>query len=251
MIKFFTSFDRIDYPLRYVTVNPFTFQRFPKWFNYYGYQVKEILLDTGVDTLFHIYNLKDYPKHHINNYINIISYFNKLAKKHDIKVIVTIPDIPSDYPSREHLYPYNVIRTIEYIEYFKEKVIPRYDNVIFMPVVQGKKDSWLSLVTTYKKYYNIYKDFEIVAVGIVCVSTKYKKLANIILEFDQITDHNYHVFGPSIKAIRLVYDKVKSMYSFDSSAFVKTYCKYKYREYKNRVHALQEFLKKMPPNIIY
>ncbi len=218
-MRFFTSFDRINIPLKYIVVNPTTFQRFNTWYREYGYNLKEILLDTGVDTLFKQLNLKDYPQWWINNYINIIGSLNSFAKRHGVKVYAVIPDVPVDYKGREHLYPWNVSRTIQYIQYFMNKVIPRYKNIVFVPVVQGAKDSVLSIITTYKKYYDIYKKFEIVALGPTCSTRKYKKLANMILKFDQIAQHEYHAFGPSLKTIKLVHGKARNMHSFDSTGY--------------------------------
>jgi len=179
VIKFFTSFDRIDMQLKYVTLNPFSFRRFLSWvYRYPG--VKEILLDTGVDTLFNpeFKGLMDYPSWYLSDYLKVVSYLDRIiARKFNAKIFAVIPDIPADYPGRGHLYPWNVKRTIEYIQYFVEKIVHRFQNITFIPVVQGAKDSITSVVNTYRKYYDLYKRFQIVAVGPTCTTLKYKKLS--------------------------------------------------------------------------
>jgi len=253
VIKFFTCFEKINMQLKYVTVNPFSFKRFLLWINKYP-KVKEILLDTGVETLFspEFKGLPDYPSWYLHDYLRVISYFDKvIAKKYDAKIFVIIPDIPTDYPGRGNLYPWNVKRTIEYIQYFIDKVIHRFNNVEFIPVVQGSKDSITSVVNTYKKYHDLYKKFNLVALGPTCSTRAFKKLAKLILVFDKITQHEFHVFGPGIKTIKLVYDKVGNMRSFDSTSYVKQYTKYKYREYNGLTDALVKFMSALPSNIDY
>ncbi|RLG79449.1 MAG: hypothetical protein DRO40_12885 [Thermoprotei archaeon] len=250
-IKFFTSFDRIEMQLKYVTLNPFSFRRFLSWIYRYP-DVKEILLDTGVDTLFNHRGLKDYPSWYLSEYLKCVYYLDRIiARKFNVEVFAVIPDIPADYPGRKHLYPWNVKRTIEYIQYFLEKVVHRYQNITFIPVVQGAKDSISSVVNTYERYFDLYKKFQLVAVGPTCITRKYKKLAKLILTFDRVTNHEYHVFGPGLATIRIVHDKVKNMRSFDSTAYVKRYTRYKYREYNGLKDALKEFMLKLPPNIEY
>jgi len=250
-IKFFTTFDRIEIQLKYVTLNPFSFKRFISYFLRFP-DIEEVLLDTGVETLFHpeFRGLIDYPASYISDYLKVLSYLNTVVAKR-ATVFAVIPDIPCDYPGRGHLYPYNVKRTIEHIQYFLDKYVNKFRNVTFIPVVQGAKDSISSVINTYKQYYELYRKFEIVAVGPTCTTMKYKKLAKLIITFDIVAEHEYHVFGPSLRTIQLIHDKVKNMRSFDSSAYIKSYVKYKYRGHNGITEALREYMKKLPPNVIY
>jgi len=246
MIKFFTNIVCIDYPLKYIVTNPFQKSWLYLYLRMHGNSVKEVLIDTGVETLFMRHNLPDYPEHFIRDYIRFIELLNDwLAKKY--KVYVVIPDIPVDYPGRDSLYPYNVHRTIEYIKYFLDNVVPKYDKITFIAPIQGKKDNIPSVLKTYTDYYELYKEFEMVALAPTCTTRKWKLLAEMILRFDHITKHKYHIFGAHIKTIQFIADKVKNMYSFDSSSYF--WLNGRKTSGYQRTEVLKQFLKKLPPNI--
>ena len=247
MIRFFTNFDGVEYQLRYVVVNPFNFPAFMSWVRRFP-NVREILLDTGVETFFLRQNLPDYPRWFLKQYIRLIEILNDFYARR-YKVIVTVPDIPCDYPGRGYLYPWNVKRTIEYIQYFLDNIIPKYDKITFMAVVQGKKDSIPSVLKTYMEHQDVYREFSLIALGPTCSTRAWKTLAELILRFDAITRHRYHVFGPTKRTIKLVAGRVRYMYSFDSTGY---FHNGKLRAHRReRTRAFLEWIKDLPPEVEY
>lgn len=160
--------------------------------------------------------MKDYPRGHILKYYQTSRYLAKRYK--DVKFYFVIPDVPSDYDNNP--IPDNIEKTIKYIEdYLQHEYLSDLDNAEVIAVVQGKKDIISSVVYTYKRYYDLYKNFKFLGLGPTCSTKSVKKLARLILTFDNVVNKPFHVFGPNLRAIKLVVGKVKRMYSFDSGSF--------------------------------
>ncbi len=223
-MKFFTNPTGLLLGLKYIVINPVTENLHLRYIRKNKNFIREILIDTGVDYLFNIYNLKDYPHWWINKYLLLIRRVVNIVKNNNIKIFTVIPDIPTDYPTRTSLYPWSIKKTTEYIEYFLEKIIPNTNETIWIAPVQGKKDDIHSILKTYMDNYELYKHFEYVAIAPTCTTKRYRLLAELIIRFDiMIRTHNprqkYHVFGPGIRTISMIVNKVKNMYSFDSTAY--------------------------------
>lgn len=251
-IKFFTNPLGITIPLKYITINPYHEQQYIEYI--VKFRPREILLDTGVDYLFNILNYRDYPKGWINRYVVMIGKVYSIIRRYNIKLFIVIPDIPVDYEGREHLYPWNVKRTLEYIRYFLDNVMPKYEKITFIAPVQGKRDSISSVLKTYVENIDLYREFKYIAIAPTCTTRKYKLLAELITRFDHAVSHNYgehkyHVFGPGLKTIQLIASKVRNMYSFDSTA----YFYYNHKRVcagRERTESLIHFCKKLPSNVL-
>ena len=224
MVKFFTNPTGLRVRLKYIVVNPVTEGLHIRYIVGNRDWIREILIDTGVDYLFNMIGYRDYPRWWINKYIMFIRRIEQLVQGTDIKLFATIPDIPADYRGREKLYPWNVHRTIEYIQYFMHNIIPLFNNIEWIAPIQGRRDDILSVVRTYTENIDLYKNFRYVAIAPTCTTRKYRLLSELILRMDNVIryyniDQKYHVFGPSLKTIRIVYGKAVNMYSFDSTAY--------------------------------
>jgi len=222
MVIFYTSVEGIEpavfcYP--YIVVNPWCFYEAVRYIEICRDRVKSILVDTGVDKLFKQLNVRDYPEWYIARYVQMVRtmvarYGNR------IEIIYTIPDIPVDYEGRENLYPWNVQRTVEYIEMFRSRYIDYLRPAKPMPVVQGKKDDIMSVLDTYRRYEHLYNEFEIIGLGPTCHTKKWSALSQMILIFDRNVSRPFHSFGAHLKAIeRVLKWRLRYFRSFDSSAY--------------------------------
>jgi len=218
MVIFYTSIEGLEptlicYP--YIVINPWSFSEGLRYVQICKDKVKSVL----VDTVFNYMKLRDYPEWYIQEYVRIV---RKLAVMYSnrYEIYYVIPDIPCDYPGREHLYPWNVTRTIEYIEMFRARYIDQLRPAKAIAVVQGRRDDIRSVIDTYRKYEHIYNEFEIIALGPICTTKKWSLLARLILAFDRNVSKPFHAFGIHIKALEYVMKwRLNNFRSFDSSAY--------------------------------
>lgn len=77
------------------------------------------------------------------------------------------------------------------------------------------------MVSTYKRYYDLYKQFEFLGLGPTCSTRSVVKLAELIVTFNSISHTRFHVFGPNVRAVKMALEKSRceKWYSFDSGAF--------------------------------
>ena len=245
MVIFYTGIEGLEptlvcYP--YIVINPWSFSEGMRYIQICRDKVKSILIDTGVDKLFNYLKLRDYPDWYITQYVQMVRRVAVTYGKH-YEVYYVIPDIPCDYPGRKHLYPWNVQRTIEYIELFRSKYIDYLKPAKPIAVVQGRRDDIKSVIDTYHRYEHIYNEFEVIGLGPVCTTKKWSMLANLIVAFDRNVSRPFHCFGAHIKAIeKAVKWRPRRWRSFDSSAY-KYVNREGYRYAKSRKEIAESFLR--------
>jgi len=222
MVIFYTSIEGLEptlvcYP--YIVINPWSFYEGLRYIQICRDKIKSILIDTGVDKLFNYMKLKDYPDWYVRQYVQMIRRIAVMyGKRYEIYYV--IPDIPCDYPGREHLYPWNVQRTVEYIEMFRSRYIDALKPARPIAVVQGRRDDIKSVIDAYHRYEHIYNEFEILDLGPVCTTKKWSILADMIIAFDRNVSRPFHSFGAHIKAVEKALKwRPKNWRSFDSSAY--------------------------------
>lgn len=214
----FVSVARLSSPNYYwpnVVVNPLILNDLKRWLGK-GNRPERVLVDTGVHTLFHKYGLEKYPEWFDARYAWFIRVVHRLAG--DVEEFAwVIPDVPADYETTAHLYPKNVQVTLENIKRYLKLYVGKLPGEP-LAVVQGKKDDADSVVNTYLSNLDVYGEFERIAVGPTCATKQYRDLARMILRFDKVAKHDFHVFGMHLKAFSLVAGRTQRFYSFDSSA---------------------------------
>jgi len=242
VIRFFTSCHGLSIAYPYVIVQALLKDEGIRYVE--RFRPRAVWIEPNVHKFFAEYNLPDYPSWFINEYAQTVKVLSKVFERLGVEeVFYTIPDVPCDYPGRESLYPFNVERTLHYIKLFKQKYV---NDIPATPVavVQGKKDVISTVINAYLKNKDLYDEFELIAVGPTCATRNAVKLAKLVLSFDRVTARPYHVFGPSLAAIKRVVGKVKMMYSFDNSS----YYFHNGRKIKNRcerAQALKAYLQKL------
>ena len=250
MVRMYVSIGGIVICYPYITVNPMIEREALNYIKKCRHDIISILVDTGVDTLFKRYNLVDYPEWYIPKYIEFIKAVTARASN-DTEVLYTIPDVPVDYDGREKLYPWNVERTLEYIELFKAKYINLLRPAKPVPVVQGAKDDIDSIIRTYKENKSLFDEFEIIGLGPTCHTRNWRKLGKMILAFDRVVNRPFHSFGAHIKAIIWVLQwNPKHFRSFDTSAFYRTNNKMVNGRIE-RTESLVRYIQKIMENGVY
>jgi len=222
VVIFYTTVEGLEprlmcYP--YIVCNPWSYSECLQYLSMCRDVVKSIIFDTGVEKLFKRMNLRDYPEWYIKQYVSMVK---RIAVQYgrSIEVVYTIPDIPVDYPNRESLYPWNVQRTVEYIELFRDRYIDYLKPALAMPVVQGRKDDIRSVLDTYFRYEHLYNEFPLIGLGPTCSTKNWLLLGRLIVSFDRNVMRPFHSFGAHLKAIEWVLKwKPRNFRSFDSSAY--------------------------------
>ena len=213
-ILFFTTFDAIEAYHPNIVVNPHILRALPAYVRRHG-EPERVLVDTGVHKLFHDLNLVDYPPGYLFEYHKAIVRVSRLLGSAEIYWVV--PDIPCDYPGRENLYPYNVKKTLEYVQ----RYLRIRDNLPGTPiaVVQGRRDDVGSVISTYRDNTHLYGEYAYLAIGPVCHTKRWALLARLILSFDHIAHAPFHCFGIHLRALEIVAHSTKKFRSFDSTAY--------------------------------
>ncbi|RLG82834.1 MAG: hypothetical protein DRO39_09125 [Thermoprotei archaeon] len=247
MTKFFTSvlgFKAVCFD--YAVVNPYgsNYSECVSWLRRCRRHVREVLVDTAVHKLFHDHNLTDYPQWYIHHYVRFIRHVLEVVGS-SAKVYYAIPDIPVDYEGREFLYPYNVERTVHYIQLFLEKYVDALKPAVPVAVVQGRRDDVRSVIDTYIRYEDIYSQFELIGVGPTCHSRNYRKLAQMLLAVERTVSRRYHAFGIHYNTLKLFMSwRPEKFYSFDSTAYY-WIGRRRIRNPKERLESLSKYLHKL------
>lgn len=216
MIKYFPSIHGLDVCLSRGVGNLNNKYELLAWMRKCEPYVEEFMVDSGVHKLFKLMRLKDYPREYVVKYYNMVSYIAKMFR--DIRFYAVVPDVPSDYD--ENVIPDNIEKTVRWIEdYLEHQYLHSLENVEVIAVVQGRKDSISSVVNAYLRYRDLYNKFRVLGLGPTCHTKSVKKLSSLIMTFDRVVDRGFHVFGPNLRALKVVIPRVKRMVSFDSSSF--------------------------------
>jgi len=225
MVIVYTNPVNIPAPLKYVNTNPFDLSHFRWYMSNYADNVRSVLLDTGVHTLFSDPSVKDYPSNFVWKYVTAIKQVAKIIDQtgSNAELYYVIPDIPSDYPGRAKYYPWNVKRTVEYILLFEKigKDLPGQA----IPVVQGRENDPWSTVQSYLEHRDVYAKYDYIALGPTCTSRSIRQLALQIKLFDSLMRRekkHYHAFGVHLSTFKYMARrgvKLYSMKSIDSSSY--------------------------------
>ncbi len=179
----------------FVNTNPFDLQHFRRWVEEHGGSLRAVLVDTGVHTLFRDPRRRDYPPGFLSRYIQAIHEAARVLERHasTAELYYVVPDIPVDYPGREHLYPWNVRRTVEYAREFLRlrRGIPGEP----VAVVQGRPGDPWGTVKAYLDNVDVYGEYGYLALGPTCTSRNVRALAAQIAAFDSVIHTRFHAFG--------------------------------------------------------
>lgn len=191
----YTNPVNIDAAWPYVNTNPFDLAHFRWWLSRHGWQVKAVLVDTGVHTLFRDPSVADYPPWFLPRYLAAIREVHSLLRRYapQAELYYVVPDIPVDYPGRGHLYPWNVERTVEYARLFLRlrRELPGEP----IAVVQGRQDDPWSTVEAYRRHRDVYMEYGYLALGPTCTTRKASTLARQVALFDSAVHTRFHAFG--------------------------------------------------------
>jgi hypothetical protein len=130
-----------------------------------------VIIDSGVHTVFHRYELKEYPGGYQAWIAKLVRWWS-FVKTLVGDVYAVVPDYPSDYDNNP--IDDNVERTFRNIEY----ALSRYPNVNWIIPLQGKKDDIVSVVKSFEYVKEFVKDLGLlehrsyVAIAPTC-TTKY------------------------------------------------------------------------------
>jgi len=175
--------------------------------NYINYRsarfIKSIIVDSGVHSIFHKYELQEYPGGY-QTWTDKVARLWRIVSKLVADSYVVVPDYPSDY----HNNPVddNVERTFRNIEY----AIKRHPDVKWIIPLQGKKDDILSIIKSFEyiKDLGILDRYNYIAIAPTCATNNTKFLtdvAQIIWKRTKLIkkDNHYikiHMFGATMKA---------------------------------------------------
>jgi len=205
----------------YAVVNPYGSNYYESlaWLRRCRGVAREVIVDTAVHKLFAELNLVDYPAWYLHRYLRFVRDVAHMVGRR-ATVWYVIPDIPVDYPGRESLYPYNVERTAQYIEMFLDRYVDALRPARPIAVVQGRKDDIRSVLDTYAKYEHLYSQFEVVGLGPVCQTRRWRLLAKLIVAFDRAVARPFHSFGVHISAVEKALGwGPRAWRSFDTTAY--------------------------------
>jgi len=177
------------------------------------YYAERIILDSGVNAIFEMRELDDYPAWYLENYFYYAMKLSKRIRKRNRRVKsiwVVIPDYPADL---DKPIKNNVERTIANWIAFK-----KYDTkgvFQWLPSLQAKRMDFESFRYSIKKFKEVFgSEYPITAIGSVCkwkdisLIRKYVMLARYELKTQWI-----HAFGPKIKSLPAIKPFINS---FDS-----------------------------------
>lgn len=191
----FTNPVNVDTAWQYVNTNPFSLSHFRPWIAMFGHDVKAVLVDTGVHSIFRDPSVSDYPAGFLQRYLTVIRSVAAILKLYapQAELYYIVPDIPVDYPGRGYLYPWNVKRTVEYARLFLEyrKTLPGEA----IAVVQGRQNDPWSTVAAYREHEDVYGEYSYLALGPTCTSRRVSLLAKQISLFDSVVHVRFHAFG--------------------------------------------------------
>jgi hypothetical protein len=105
--------------------------------------IRSVLLDSGVHSVFHRLELKEYPGGYQTWIDRVYNMWRRVASL-VAESYVVIPDYPADYDNNP--IEDNVERTMRNIEY----AVKKYPNAKWIIPIQGKKDDVVSVVKSFE-----------------------------------------------------------------------------------------------------
>jgi len=233
-VRFYTSPPSHAVPWLWLLVNIFTVDSLADLLEIYkSIGIKtyalQVLVDAGVDRCWRkpCSNLAiDYDDSYWNTFWNAIDITKKLHREFGFYYEVTVPDYVDDYSStwgKKHclwIDSYtNIDRTLENVFY----ITPQDRNIQWLLPAQGFEDTPPSILKAIEVYVSqdLHKKYRI-ALANLCTSKKASLIVETVkLAREVCRECRYHVFGPSLtaikKAIQLNY--LRSGDSWDSTAW--------------------------------
>ncbi len=165
--------------------------------------VRSVIIDSGVQTVFHRYGLKEYPGGYQAWIVKMVKWW-RFVKMLVGEAYAVVPDYPSDY--KNNPIDDNIERTIRNIEY----ATTRYPNVKWIIPIQGKKDDVVSIVKTFNQVVNmgILDKYDYIAIAPTCTTHNVKFLRDVAVliwrRIKQIEKSGHyiriHMFGTNMKS---------------------------------------------------
>ncbi len=169
--------------------------------------IKSVILDSGVHSVFHRRELKEYPggyQYWIARVANMWRSLSRYVKES----YAVIPDYPADYDNNP--IDDNVERTFRNIEY----AVERYPYVMWIIPIQGKKDDVVSVVKSFEyiRDSGLLEWYGHVAIAPTCTTNNLKFLRDVaqiiwkrIKQVEGEGRHiRIHMFGVTMKAWRSI-----------------------------------------------
>jgi hypothetical protein len=168
------------------------------------------LLDSGVHSVFHRLELKEYPGGYQTWIDRIYNMWRRVVSL-VADTYVVIPDYPTDYDNNP--IDDNVERTMRNIEYATKK----YPNAKWIVPIQGKKDDVVSVVRSfeYLQDLGLIKQYGYVAVAPTCTTLNIRFLRDVaVIIRKRVKQINapikVHMFGVTMRAWPHIADYVDS-----------------------------------------
>ena len=172
--------------------------------------IRSVLLDSGVHSVFHRLELKEYPGGYQSWIDRVYNMWRRVASL-VAETYVVIPDYPSDYENNP--IDDNVERTIRNIEYATKK----YPNAKWIIPIQGKKDDVVSVVRSfeYLQDLGLIKQYSYIAVAPTCTTLNIRFLRDVAVIIRKRVRHinapiKVHMFGVTMRAWPHIADYVDS-----------------------------------------
>jgi len=175
-----------------------------------AHHIRSVLLDSGVHSIFHRLELREYPGGYQTWIERVYSMWRRVASL-VAESYVVVPDYPADYEN--NLIADNVERTMRNIEY----AVKKYPNAKWVIPIQGKKDDVASVVKSFEyiRDLGLIGRYKYVAIAPTCTTHNIRFLRDVAIiiskRVKQVdTSVKIHMFGATMKAWPHIADFVDS-----------------------------------------
>jgi len=162
--------------------------------------ISSVLLDSGVHSVFHRLELKEYPGGYQSWIDRVYSMWRRVASL-VAESYVVVPDYPADYENNP--IDDNVERTLRNIEY----AVKKYPDAKWVIPVQGKKDDVVSVVKSFEyiRDLGLVTRYRYIAIAPTCTThnTRFLRDVAVIISkrVKQVdTSVKIHMFGVTMRA---------------------------------------------------
>jgi hypothetical protein len=174
---------------------------------------RSVIIDSGVHTVFHRLELKEYPGGYQAWIAKVVKWWNTVRARVS-GVYAVIPDYPSDYENNP--IDDNIERTVRNIEY----AVAKYPDVRWIIPIQGKKDDVVSVIKTFDQVVDmgVLERYDYIAIAPTCTTRSIQFLRDVAAliwkRVKQIEKNRrrikVHMFGTNMKAWRYIAPYVDS-----------------------------------------
>jgi hypothetical protein len=172
--------------------------------------IRSVLLDSGVHSVFHRLEMKEYPGGYQAWIGRVYSMWRRVASLVGESYVV-IPDYPTDYENNP--IEDNVERTFRNIEY----AVKKYPHAKWIIPIQGKKDDVVSVVRSFEyiRDMGLIEQYKYIAIAPTCVTNNASFLRDVAIiirkRINQIrVPVKVHMFGVTMRAWPYIADFVDS-----------------------------------------